>query len=332
MRHKFNSILALPAVALTLLASGCGKENAATEGNFPTDGVIRVSTEVGAMTKGSFTTDKLKEFDLLVGNDPDITGQDVSGKYCYQNTKFTLENGEWTSAVTMLWQDASSEVTLLAVAPCFPEGERKSISDFYRGVLRPIKVEQTLEDTSADLLGWVSVYNFNPANHLDENGRVGIHFTHLLSKLTIVFNLGTEFNRDGVPSQNIVSDVQVGNVRLQARIFMAHLMPSPIFAYGDGPVGVVKPYHTVWTQANDKGANCVSEYECLLAPSSSGSPDRVEIGFKVDGIPYKVSESIEFQGGKSYTLTVNAGKDDVVAGTVSVAAWDGQDGGIFETE
>lgn len=350
MRHILKNIFTLQAVAMTLLASGCGKEEASVEGNFPADGVIRVSTEVGAMTKGSYTTDNLKEFDLMVGNNPAL-GQMVDSRYCYQNTKLTLANGAWTPAETMLWQNSTSMVTLLAVAPCLPEGERTSVQDFIDGVIRPIKVEQTADDTSADLLGWATPYNFTPKGLLDENGelaldgsgkpqgglvdgKVRIQFTHLLSKLTVVFKLATEFNHDGIPSENIVRGVEVANTWFEAIVMLSAYNNPPISAFGNqnGKRGSVKPYLTKWTPAADKNSSCLSEYECLLAPSATGRPEYVEIKFMVNGIPYKFGTSVELESGKAYTMTIKVGKDEVVAGSVTAAAWNEQDGGTFETE
>lgn len=350
MRQIIKNIFILPAVAMTLLASGCGKEEASVQGNFPVDGVIRVSTEVGAMTKGSYTTDNLKEFDLMVGNNSAL-GQTVDAKYCYRNTKFTLANGVWTPAETMLWQNSTSMVTLLAVAPCLPEGERKSVQDFIDGVIRPIKIEQTADDTSADLLGWATPYNFTPKGLLDENGelaldgsgkpqgglvdgKVRIQFTHLLSKLTLVFKLGTEFNHDGIPSENIVRGVEVANTWFEAIVMLSAYNNPPISAFGNqnGKRGSVKPYHTVWAPAGDKNFSCLSEYECLLAPSATGRPEYVEIKFMVNGIPYKFGTSVELESGKAYTMTIKVGKDEVVAGSVTATAWNEQDGGTFETE
>ena len=350
MRHIFKNIFTLSAVALTLLASGCGKEEASVEGSFPADGVIRVSTEVGAMTKGSYTTGNLKEFDLVVGNNPAL-GQTVSSGYCYQNTKFTLADGVWTPAGTMLWQNSTSRVTLLAVAPCLPEGERKSVQDFIDGVIRPIKVDQTADDTSADLLGWATPYNFTPKGLVDENGdlildgsgkpqgglvdgKVRIRFTHLLSKLTLVFKLGTEFNHDGIPEGNIVSGVEVDNTWLEAIVKLSAYNDQPIKAVGNekGERGSVKPYHTGWTPAGDKNSSCLSEYECVLAPSANGHAEYVEIKFMLGGIPYKFGTSVEFESGKAYTLTIKVGKDEVVTGSVTADAWNEQEGETLETE
>lgn len=337
MRLTYTNIFIAPAVALSLLASGCGKEIPSSEGGFPADGVIRVSAEVGPVTRGICTTENLREFDLLVGNNPRVTDpeykQTVADRYCYQNTKFTLNGTEWTPAETMLWQDSKSPVTLMAIAPCL-EG-RKSVSDFDEGVEWAIKTEQTADDPGVDLLGWATPYDFTPANGLekgilDSDGRVRIKFSHLLSKLTIRFKLGTEFNHDGVPSENIISGVEVGNVSIKARITLnPYNEDCPVSAIGvseDSDRGVVKPYHTKWTKAEAKTGNCVSEYECILIPSASGHNDYVKIRFVVNGIPYKFDGSLLFEGGKAYTLTINVGKDEVVAGGVTASAWEDQPG------
>ena len=107
MIHK-TDIFAAPTIcgaALALaLAAGCSKQSvqSQSESSFPEDRIIRVSPEV-VTTKGTYTTDNLTKFDLLVEDSNNLTS-----KYTYNLTvgKDKVEAGditvsEWGSTVDL---------------------------------------------------------------------------------------------------------------------------------------------------------------------------------------------------------------------------------------
>ena len=88
-------------------AIGCGKTSA-PDAQF--DPVVRVAPEVAPQTRGSYTTETLKEFDLFIHSE--------NSKYSYTNTKFTRNgSGEWEPARQMLWEGKNRKFKFLAVAP-----------------------------------------------------------------------------------------------------------------------------------------------------------------------------------------------------------------------
>ena len=111
---KSTIIPASAALLLTLLGAGCSKQQAEptpAQGNFPADHVIRVAPQV-ATTKGSYTTDKLTEFDLLVEDSNNLTS-----KYTYNLTvgKDKVEAGditvsEWGSTVDLNGEGGEQDV------------------------------------------------------------------------------------------------------------------------------------------------------------------------------------------------------------------------------
>ena len=318
------------SIALLLLAVGCAKQNV-QEGGFPEDHVIRVSTEVAPATKGSYTTDNITEFDLIVTDH-------TKAAYSFNNTKFSKSSGEWVSEKTLLWGGAKDTVTVYAVAPCFKDRDLWDTQDFDRlpfyDTMCEIEAEQSEESKSSDYLCWVGSYQ--SAKTVDKcltDGKLKIEFTHMLSLVRITFRLGTEFNNGGIPQSNIISDVVISGT---SRSFWITTMmyDGKLSAYV--PVQViasdVKPYNTEWHAAAAETGNCTSVYECILVPQTV-SVGELKISFKAGGKAYEwVAPELTFSPNAAHTLTLKVGKDAVIAGEFTATEWVNEDSAILETE
>lgn len=318
------------SIALLLLAVGCAKQNV-QEGGFPEDHVIRVSTEVAPATKGSYTTDNITEFDLIVTDH-------TKAAYSFNNTKFSKSSGEWVPEKTLLWGGAKDTVTVYAVAPCFKDRDLWDTQDFDRlpfyDTMCEIEAEQSEESKSSDYLCWVGSYQ--SAKTVDKcltDGKLKIEFTHMLSLVRITFRLGTEFNNGGIPQSNIISDVVISGT---SRSFWITTMmyDGKLSAYV--PVQViasdVKPYNTEWHAAAAETGNCTSVYECILVPQTV-SVGELNISFKADGKAYEwVAPELTFSPNSVHTLTLKVGKDAVIAGGFTATEWVNENSTILETE
>lgn len=318
------------SIALLLLAVGCAKQNV-QEGGFPEDHVIRVSTEVAPATKGSYTTDNITEFDLIVTDH-------TKAAYSFNNTKFSKSSGEWVSEKTLLWGGAKDTVTVYAVAPCFKDRDLWDTQDFDRlpfyDTMCEIEAEQSEESKSPDYLCWVGSYQ--SAKTVDKcltDGKLKIEFTHMLSLVRITFRLGTEFNNGGIPQSNIISDVVISGT---SRSFWITTMmyDGKLSAYV--PVQViasdVKPYNTEWHAAAAETGNCTSVYECILVPQTV-SVGELKISFKAGGKAYEwVAPELTFSPNSVHTLTLKVGKDAVIAGGFTATEWVNENSTILETE
>lgn len=318
------------SIALLLLAVGCAKQNV-QEGGFPEDHVIRVSTEVAPATKGSYTTDNITEFDLIVTDH-------TKAAYSFNNTKFSKSSGEWVSEKTLLWGGAKDTVTVYAVAPCFKDRDLWDTQDFDRlpfyDTMCEIEAEQSEESKSSDYLCWVGSYQ--SAKTVDKcltDGKLKIEFAHMLSLVRITFRLGTEFNNGGIPQSNIISDVVISGT---SRSFWITTMmyDGKLSAYV--PVQViasdVKPYNTEWHAAAAETGNCTSVYECILVPQTV-SVGELNISFKADGKAYEwVAPELTFSPNSVHTLTLKVGKDAVIAGGFTATEWVNENSTILETE
>ena len=330
MTHKSTIIPVSAALLLTLLG-GCSKQQAVQEpsaGNFPADHVIRVAPEV-ATTKGSYTTDNLTKFDLLVedSNSP-------ASKYTYSNTVFKKGEGGWTSDKMLLWSKSDAEVLVYAIAPSVGLESLVSVDNINDENKCPnfeVQAVQTKDDCSSDYLGWASGKK-KVSELLGTDGKLKFAFTHLLTRFTVTFNLGTEFNVSGVPAQDIISDVVVSGTARDFKLKGATGYTS--FSVTSGTTASdIKPYNAGWTAAENAQGNCTSVYDCILVPQTV-TKGGFKISFKADGKNYEwvSAEDYTLNGNTAYTLTLKVGKDVVIADGFTATAWTETPGGSLYTE
>ena len=332
MTHKANIIPASAVLLLTLLGGvGCSKQQAVqspAQGNFPADHVIRVAPQV-ATTKGSYTTDKLTKFDLLVedSNSP-------ASNYTYSNTVFKKGESGWTPSKMLLWSKSDATVLVYSIAPSVGLESLVSVDDISygkNGVALEVKAEQSKDDCSSDYLGWASGRK-KVSELLGTDGKLSFAFTHLLTRFTVTFNLGTEFNVSGVPAQDIISDVVVSGTardfKLKGATGYTSFTVTPGTAASD-----IKPYNVGWTAAENAQGNCSSVYECILVPQMVAAKG-LKISFKAAGKNYEWVSAADYtlNGNTAYTLTLKVGKDVVIAGGFTATAWTETPGGSLYTE
>ena len=334
MIHKSNIICGSGlALLLTLLGGvGCSKQQAVQSpaaGNFPADHVIRVAPQV-ATTKGSHTTDNLAKFDLLVedSNSP-------ASNYTYSNTVFKKGEIGWTPSKMLLWSKSDATVLVYSIAPSVGSESLVSVDDInygQNGVALEVQAEQSKDDCSSDYLGWTS--GKKKVNELlNKDGKLSFAFTHLLTRFTVTFKLGTEFNVSGVPQSDIISDVVVSGT---ARDFKLKGKGPDWTSFTVEPgttASDIKPYNVGWNAAENAQGNCSSVYECILVPQTV-TKGGLKISFKAAGKNYEWVSAADYtlNGNTAYTLTLKVGKDVVIAGGFSATEWTETPGGSLYTE
>lgn len=337
------------SIALLLFAVGCAKQNV-QEGDFPEGRSIRVSAEVSVATRGHHdqgVPESLTEFDLLV--DTFVGGADpygIDNGYCYANSKFTYDSGsgEWNpsdAAAKMLWYNSSTKVRVAAMAPCRKEGSYNigwnpgvdmlfSGADDKKGyVTFEVQQEQSKGDYSSDLLFYYK--NDVTPKDLLVNGKLLIVFQHMLSDLVITFKFGTEFNNSGVLESDIISDLVISGTKRTVRFIKKPI--NDLYIGVEGDASDVKPYNSSWTRATDKDGNCISEYECIIAPQTVAA-GQFKLSFNVAGKAYSwtLPTEYEFEGNIIHKLSLRVGKDAVVLDGISTTKWGEVDGGTIETD
>ena len=297
------------------------------EGNFPADHVIRVAPQV-ATTKGSYTTANLTKFDLLVedNNNP-------ASKYTCTNTVFKKGEGGWTPSKMLLWSKSDAEVLVYAIAPSVGNESLVSVDNINDENKCPnlaVQAEQSKDDCSSDYLGWAS--GKKKVSELLTDGKLSFAFTHLLTRFTVTFKLGTEFNVSGVPAQDIISDVVVSGTARDFKLKGASGFTS--FTVTPGTTASdIKPYSVGWTAAENAQDNCSSVYDCILVPQAV-TKGGLKISFKAAGKNYEWVSAADYtlDGNTAYTLTLKVGKDVVIAGGFTATEWTETPGGSLYTE
>ena len=322
MKHSNIILPLLAAVAL----SSCNKQ-AATDALLPEDRIIRVETSVGPDTKGSYTSDNLDEFVLFVRNETAT----IEGKESYNyKVVFKRVNGDWTpqGSVLPLWRKAEDIIHMIAIAPPAVLGDNVTYDSFggRDEVIASVQSDQTKDDTGSDIIRW-SKYGEAWRFLENEYGKVNIDFSHLMSKLSLSFELATEFNAQGIPANDIVSNVIISGAYNQASIQsgLDDICANPYASDSD-----IKAYNTKWTSASSKDEKCISEWECILVPKVD--PITITITFDVNGVAYSCNVTHGFEAGCNHKLKIIVGSDVAYPSGMSISAWTNGGSSDLETE
>lgn len=316
-----------PILILTALAAAATSCNKTSTPEAPFDPVVRVAPEVTPQTRGSYTTDNLKEFDLFIHS--------ANSKYSYTNTKFTKNSSvEWVPARQMLWEGKKTKFDFLAVAPSLPASGH-SISDI-QVFSFAVEEVQTEGSTASDLLwAWKYDTSCEDTDLFDGKGRMKIAFSHACSLIRVKLTLGTEFNHDGVPQSNPISELKIDGLKVAANIQHHILSSDPYFAYAiDGTEKTVQTYQSSWEKAEDQTKNCVAVFECIVVPQNW---KEFTVNFICGGKPYTYKaisgQSLgQLESGKAYTLPLTVGKDEVIMSKDGITASHWENGGSKDLE
>ena len=257
----------------------------------------------------------------------------MEGKTSYNyKVVFKRVNGDWTpqGGVLPLWRYAEDIIHMIAIAPPAVLEDDVTYEDFVVGrdaVIASVQSDQTKEDTGSDIIGW-SKYGQARSFLENENGKVNIVFSHLMSKLSLSFELATEFNAQGIPANDIVSNVIISGAYNQASIKSRQndISADPYKSDSD-----IKAYNTNWTSASSKDEKCISEWECILVPTV---PEiTITITFDVNGVAYSCNVTHGFEAGCNHKLKIIVGSDVAYpSDKMSIDAWKDGDSSNLETE
>lgn len=323
MKHSNIILPLLAAVAL----SSCNKQ-AVTDALLPEDRIIRVETSVGPDTKGSYTSDKLDEFVLFVRNET-ATGE---GKKSYNyKVVFKRVDGVWTpqGGVLPLWRNATDEIHMIAIAPPAVLDDNVTYDSFAGSgnVIASVQSVQTKDDTGSDIIGWSKS---GKASTFLENGKVKIDFSHLMSKLSLSFELATEFNAQGIPANDIVSNVIISGACNKASILWDDISKGSLTTNHSASDSDITAYNTNWTSASSKDEKCISEWECILVPKVD--PITITITFDVNGVAYSCKATHGFGPGCNHKLKIIVGSDVAYPSGMSISVWTDGGSSNLETE
>ena len=324
--------LAMLAVAALATAACSNDENLVTPtDHFPADGIIRVAADVtDPQTRAGMETNNLTMFQLRVQNP-------VNDTYSY-NAQMKKDGDQWVSykndgseKMMMLWQNKTQKVNVAAV--CIP-GVTLTDDNWKATGATPVNIMVEADQSKADKLNKSDLlamknHEFNPATELTTGGKMKVELKHRLAKLNLTVKLGTDFNLNGIgTNNNPITEVNVNGTNTKA----AWTLITDEFS-GLSEKKSVKPLQTSYTAGNADKQNAVAKYECILLPqtiNANGFAVKIVIGGKL--YTWKSGDKVTLTSNTQYNLTLTVGKDIVVIGSFTATPWIDGDTQNIETK
>lgn len=278
---------------------------------------VKIQTGVVCMTKGEHTPETIQTIDLFVDNLDDP-------KYSYTNTTFTRgADGKWTSEVPMFWQKPTEErqkINVLAISPAL---ETKGLT-IYDDPIATLEIEQrqSADSRKSDYLLYCFSDDQRSENRFTPDGILMLEFQHMMSKLRLEFSFGTEFNHDGIPSENPIGDLKIDGPSTRFSIMREDLTGVFKIIEDWSSKATIYPYEVQWQPAGSKDKRCVAVYECLLIPTQFAE---INVSFTIDGVPFSWTPGstgyVELHMNKVHTAQITVGKDEIAVKAFAAGDW-----------
>lgn len=358
---KINNVY---TALLVLLFVGCNHENSdvpeTPSGTYPEDGVIRITTSVNGALPSRAGTDMTTftgtEFQLFI--DP-VDAGNVYANYHYQLTvKKNSGTGEWDKVSGTFGSSGSTKPldseTLLWAGP----DVQTNVKAYANYTSNPSLLDQATADKSntVDLLYFYN--SLKPETGLTNDQELAVEFTHRLSRLNIILQFGSEFNKvgkDHTMDQNLIKSVGVFEMKNTYSFDVGqtpgtgtdgkYIYPEPVAL---GSIHLLTdlevdlsgiPHITPFvSEAFKQGTIPTLTYTALVVPQTVAEKRHLVIiemyPMNSDGTANTVgnvrnyiytvpdSEPITFESGKAYNLTLTVGKDQITDGMLTIKGWE----------
>lgn len=338
---KTIRFFAFAALAATMLGS-CSNDDDQAQSNYPSDNIVRVTASVNnAKTRAEGAGTPLEEpFSLTIVNNSE-ENEAVGSKYTYVNKIFKKSGGEWICDETLLWQNATTPVDIVAFAPA--TDDVTTFQNVYNGGLKPItyKVhsDQNTDNFANDLLYFYSP-GFVPKNGLNEK-KLNMQFSHAFCQININVTLGTEFNKPNIPTITPITEAILGGTVITASVDVTKTDGIVTADADEGPTDIIttKGKFTAPEGVNAVERNCTSSFSCIAIPQDVAAKT-FKVTLKTADKLYEWTspDAVTLKSGYKYTLNLSMGNDMLLIKKESITAtpWtDGFEGGkpgSLETE
>lgn len=231
-------------------------------------------------------------------------------------------SNSWSSQTKMLWGKASDKVGVYAYAP-YLDGQ-KGASD----VEFTIPTDQSEGLGAADLLWWYPGIENNKRTEVTAgsftDGKIDIAFRHALIKLTVNFELASQFNGQDIS----IKEAWFHRSMEKAGINFTGADNAGVPYVGTGPTAGSSP---VSIKMHNCSADGKLAFEVLFFPHLLSYGSKLLTVTLSDGRDYiltlgedfklQTHESGAYVTGIAYEMSVTVGKDKLEGGTVTVAPW-----------
>ena len=325
---KFFAISAMAAAMIT----SCSNEDELSQSNYPSDNIIRITAGVNnakTRAEGAGVTQLEKPLSLTVVNKNDDAT--LANKYTYVNKVFSKdENGAWNCSETLLWQNDTQPVDIVAFAPA-PNDKFNGV--YTDGSIKPITYsvadDQSESSDNNDLLYYYA-QGFVPKEKLKDK-KLSIQMNHAFCMIDIVVTLGTEFNKPNVLDDSPIVKVTLGGTKIAANVDVTNA-PSVVTASGEATdITTIKGS---FTKATNAEVNAISNFSCIAIPQTVAA-NTFKVSLKTADKLYEwtSAEQVVLQSGYRYTLELTMGNNVVLLkDAISASPWGNGEGGSLETD
>ncbi|MGL5771174.1 MAG: fimbrillin family protein [Bacteroidales bacterium] len=284
-----------------LLLAGCTQtEEVAEQGNYPTDGLIRISTQVDAhLTKA--------EPQPYGGGDLALSVDYGAGdRFTVTNRKWTNHGDVWIPASQMLWKDATTAAKVYAYAP-FREGVTAVTS-----VPFAVQTDQSAGLTASDLVVFKNE-SFVPGSSLSKKNELVVNFTHALSKLVVSLSYGNQWGN----THPEIAAVKING--MQTALTYDLIAQSQSLATENTSTASITTFKNT--------AIAISPtWEGIVVPQTVAEGTKLVTIELTNGDVYAYTlgtGGLTFEANKQYTINLRVGKDQVDLSGVTVGDWGG---------
>ena len=338
---KFFAITAMAAAMIT----SCSNEDELSQSNYPSDNIIRITAGVNnakTRAEGAGVTQLEKPLSLTVVNKNANT--ELANKYTHVNKVFSKDgNGVWNCSETLLWQNDTQPVDIVAFAPA-PNDKFNGV--YTDGSIQPITYsvadDQSTKPDNNDLLYYYAP-GIKPVDKLVDK-KLSIKFNHAFCMIDIVVTLGTEFNKPEVLKESPIVKVTLGGTKIEANVNVTNAA-SVVTASEEAAATDITTTKGSFTPAEnadkkaDPEANAISRFSCIAIPQTVAA-NTFKVSLMTAGKRYEWTSAapVELKSGYRYTLELSMGNDVVLLkggsdnGGITATPWGNGTGGSLETE
>lgn len=308
---KVIHFFAITAMAAAMITS-CSSEDELSQSNYPSDNIVRVTAGVNnakTRAEGTGVSAMNKDFSLtIVNKNAEST---LANKYTYINKVFSKKTGDWVCSETLLWQNATTPVDIVAFAPAQVDKFNGVYAD---GSIKPITysiaTDQSTSSDNNDLLYYYAP-GFKPGDKLVDE-KLNIQFNHAFCMIDINVTLGTEFNKPKVLDDSPIIKVTLGGTKIAANVDVKN---ATSIVTASGEATNITTTQGTFTPAPDKNAekNAISRFSCIAIPQTVAA-NTFKVSLMTAGKLYKwtSADPVELKSGYRYTLNLTMGNDVVL--------------------
>lgn len=329
---KVIHFFAISAMAAAMITS-CSSEDELSQSNYPSDNIIRITAGVNnakTRAEGTGVSAMDKDFSLTIVN-KNTESTELAKKYTYVDKVFSKTSGDWVCSETLLWQNATTPVDIVAFAPA-QEGKFSGV--YADGSIKPITysiaTDQSTSSDNNDLLYYYAP-GFVPKDKL-ENQKLNIQFNHAFCMIDINVTLGTEFNKPDILEKSPITEVILEGTNIKANVDVKNA--TNIVTASEEAAKIITTKGSFDKAANAE-AKAISRFSCIAIPQTVAA-NTFKVSLMTAGKLYKwtSADPVELKSGYRYTLNLTMGNDVVLLKDEKITAspWGEGTGGTLETD